>query len=110
MGMMGVFLWTIGSVQTEEGGKKMTNHCHICGRMKPMTEATICDSCKDAMKRNGYIKVLRCKDCKHGSLYCTEDVCGATLIECNHPDLGETVSIHKWDWFCADGERRTEDA
>lgn len=50
--------------------------------------------------------VVRCKDCKHGSLYCTEDVCGATLIECNHPDLCETVSIHKWDWFCADGEKR----
>ena len=51
-------------------------------------------------------QIVRCKDCKHGSLYCTEDVCGATLIECNHPDLGDTVAIHKWDWFCADGERK----
>lgn len=108
MGMMGVFLWTIGSVQTqtEEGGKKMTNRCHICGRMKPMSEATICDSCKDAMKHNGYIKVLRCKDCKH-------------LI--NHPgfmDDGYCENMRKTyclkfkpedDWYCADGERRTDD-
>ena len=51
-------------------------------------------------------QIVRCKDCKHGSLYCTEDVCGATLIECNHPDLGDTVAIHKLDWYCADGERK----
>lgn len=59
-------------------------------------------------KVNSDIKgeLVRCKDCKHGSLYCTEDVCGATLIECNHTNLGETIAIHKWDWFCADGERR----
>lgn len=50
--------------------------------------------------------VVRCKDCKHGSLYCTEDVCGETLIECNRPDLGDVIEIHGWKWFCADGERK----
>jgi len=50
--------------------------------------------------------VVYCGDCKHGSLYCTEDVCGETLIECNHPELGDTIAIHAWDWFCADGVRR----
>lgn len=50
-------------------------------------------------------EIVQCKDCKHGSLYCTEDVCGETLIECNRPDLGD-VEIHGWKWFCADGERR----
>lgn len=100
MGMMGVFLWTIGSVQTqmEEGGKKMTNRCHICGRMKPMTETTICDSCKDAMKRNGYIKVLRCKDCKWHTMR-------GEMLLCKAQD-----KPHTYDWFCADGERRTDDA
>jgi hypothetical protein len=98
MGMMGVFLWTIGSVQTEEGGKKMTNRCHICGRMKPMTEATICDSCKDAMKRNGYIKVLRCKDCKYGEKVNDVYICGK--------ERGFGIA-HEPSWFCADGERRT---
>lgn len=50
--------------------------------------------------------IVRCKDCKHGSLYCTEDVCGETLIECNRPDIGDAIEIHGWKWFCADGERR----
>ena len=52
------------------------------------------------------IEVIRCKDCKHGSLYCTEDVCGETLIECTRPDLGDVIEIHGWNWFCADGKRR----
>lgn len=51
-------------------------------------------------------QIVRCKDCKHGSLYCTEDVCGETLIECNRPDLGDVIEIHGWKWFCADGEKR----
>ena len=50
-------------------------------------------------------QLVRCKDCKHGSIYMTEDVCGKTLIECNHPELGDNIAIHAWDWFCADGER-----
>ena len=50
--------------------------------------------------------VVFCKDCKHGSLYCTEDVCGETLIECNRPDLGDVIEIHGWKWFCADGEQK----
>lgn len=55
-------------------------------------------------------EIVRCKDCKHGSIYITEDVCGETLIECNRPDIGDTVEIHGWKWFCAYGERRTDDA
>ena len=50
------------------------------------------------------VPVVRCKDCEHGSLYCTEDVCGETLIECNRPDLGDVIEIHRWKWFCADGQ------
>lgn len=49
-------------------------------------------------------ELVRCEHCKHGSLYCTEDVCGKTLIECNRPDLGDVIEIHEWNWFCADGE------
>jgi hypothetical protein len=52
------------------------------------------------------VEVVRCKDCKHGSLYCTEDVCGETLIECNRPDLGDVIEIHGWKWFCAYGNRK----
>ena len=50
------------------------------------------------------VPIVRCKDCKHGSIYMTEDVCGKTLIECNHPDIGNVIALHTWDWFCADGE------
>ena len=53
-------------------------------------------------------EIIRCKDCKYGSLYCTEDVCGETLIECNRPDLGDVIELHGWKWFCADGERKGE--
>ena len=52
------------------------------------------------------VEVVRCKECKHGSLYCTEGVCGKTLIECNRPDLGDVIEIHEWKWYCADGEKR----
>lgn len=51
-------------------------------------------------------ELVRCRDCKHGSLYCTEDTCGETLIECNRPDIGDVIEIHGWKWFCADGERK----
>ena len=54
------------------------------------------------------VSVVRCKDCKYGSLYCTEDVCGETLIECTRPDLGDVIELHGWKWFCADGERKGE--
>ena len=57
---------------------------------------------------DGYAKVVRCENCKYGNLYCTEDVCGATLIECNRPDLGDVIELHGWKWFCADGERKGE--
>ena len=52
------------------------------------------------------VPVILCKDCKYGSIYMTEDVCGKTLIECNHPELGDNIAIHAWNWFCADGERK----
>ena len=52
-------------------------------------------------------ELVRCKYCKYGSLYCTEDVCGETLIECNRPNLGDVIEIHEWNWFCADGKRRS---
>lgn len=67
----------------------------------------------DTMMKNGKCELLkeqqeivRCKDCKYGSIYMTEDVCGATLIECNNPNIGDAVAVHKWDWFCADGDRK----
>ena len=63
---------------------------------------------KDTLNNKYVQELVRCKDCKHGSIYMTEDVCGKTLIECNHPELGDNIAIHAWDWFCADGVRKDE--
>lgn len=47
----------------------------------------------------GAIDVVRCKDCEHsyedtGGLWCSYGICLGCIVE--------------GDWFCADGERRTE--
>ena len=52
---------------------------------------------------------IHCKDCKHGSLYCTEDTNGETLYECNRPEIGDMVEVHSWKWFCAEGEQKEDD-
>ena len=49
--------------------------------------------------------VVRCKDCRYSNLYCVEDTNGEWLYECCHPSDDNSV-IRKWNWFCADGERR----
>lgn len=51
-------------------------------------------------------ELIRCKDCKYRSFYCTEATDGTTLYECHHP-CANSVS-RPGDWFCADGERKTE--
>lgn len=50
--------------------------------------------------------VTWCKDCKYSNLYCTEDTHGEWLFECCHPSTDDNPVIHKWNWFCADGEKR----
>ena len=49
-------------------------------------------------------EVIRCKDCKYRSLYCTEATDGTTLYTCHHPCANDVP--RPFDWFCADGERR----
>ena len=50
--------------------------------------------------------IVRCKDCKYSSLYCTEDTHGEWLFECCHPSTDDNPVIHKWNWFCADGKQK----
>ena len=45
------------------------------------------------------VPVVRCKDCKHGRLY------RPNCVDCEFNELAKDA-----DWFCADGERRTNDA
>ena len=53
-------------------------------------------------------ELVQCKDCKYA--YLTSDG------ECKYCDMekddnGSLVERYcSWDWFCADGERRTDDA
>lgn len=44
-------------------------------------------------------ELIRCKDCKHGRLY------APNCVDCEHIKMAIDA-----DWFCADGERRTDDA
>lgn len=48
-------------------------------------------------------ELVRCKDCKWRSFYCTEATDGTTLYICNYPCANDVP--HPADWFCADGER-----
>ena len=43
-------------------------------------------------------ELIRCKDCKHGRQY------DSNAIDCEYRELATEP-----DWFCADGERRTDD-
>ena len=48
--------------------------------------------------------VVRCKDCKNRSYYCTEATDGTTLYTCHHPCANDVP--RPGDWFCADGKRK----
>ena len=50
-------------------------------------------------------ELVRCKDCKHRTLF--QNAHGEWMVECENPDapwLERLVTTP--DWFCADGERR----
>ena len=53
------------------------------------------------------VPVVRCKDCKHGQPMVyrhTESPC----IMCSHLGSGFFARVFNPNWFCADGERRSE--
>lgn len=46
-------------------------------------------------------EIIRCKECVHG------DPCNGGEIYCEK-DIGTfETAVHKPDWFCADGERKS---
>ena len=49
-------------------------------------------------------ELIRCKDCKHGVLRNEGE------IDCTKDNGTFKATIHERNWFCADGERRTDDA
>ena len=50
--------------------------------------------------------IVRCKDCRYGQ-YCTD---GETTYQCYKWNSGEFGMLHEQNWFCADGERRTDES
>ena len=62
-----------------------------------------CEAWKPKEKETNMVEVVRCKDCIHWDKGHTE--------ECENSD---SICFHngwcKPDWFCADGERRMNDA
>ena len=58
-----------------------------------------CEAWKPKGKKTNMVKVVRCKDCKHGEKWNAVYACGKSR------GFGTT---HKPDWFCADGEREVK--
>ena len=56
------------------------------------------------------VHVVRCKDCRWGEW--TKNCRGEDVVICNNTwsPISETCGIVKPNWYCADGERRDEDA
>ena len=53
--------------------------------------------------------VVRCKDCEHATMTADGKMC--KYCEMDTDDFGNQRDVyHDADWFCADGERRTDDA
>lgn len=54
----------------------------------------------DRLKKDDFVQVVRCKDCKWGRVSCGN-------IEC-HVDLNIPSEYHGYDWYCPNGERKEE--
>ena len=53
--------------------------------------------------------IVMCKDCKHATMTSDGKMC--KYCEMDTDDFGDRRDVyHDADWFCADGERRTDDA
>lgn len=51
------------------------------------------------------VPVVRCKDCRYSDDYYNDGSCC-----CKHPERGMRYIGTDWNWFCADGERKEENA
>lgn len=91
-----------------EGNGKKTNekvdevemsdgmYCMICNKLMIPSKEQICSECKEALRRAGYVKTVRCKDCKYYDYF-------------NGCMSWHDVNSNNDNWYCADGERRTDD-
>ena len=55
--------------------------------------------------------IVRCMNCRYATRHCSDSVFGKPLYDCSHVrQIGRETQVHPGDWYCADGERRTDDA
>jgi len=71
--------------------------------MKEYIVQAIAQETIDSFDAHNAPELIRCKDCKNACIYDDEGVI------CTHIDINGNDK-HQADWFCADGERRTDDA
>lgn len=72
-----------------------------CGEKKLLREALV------LLKEQP--EIVRCKDCKHATMTSDGKMC--KYCEMDTDDFGDQRYVyHDADWFCANGERRTDDA
>lgn len=87
---------------TEEEYRKMTRNNYYT-----LMRASHCDS--DGNPDHDFVYVTRCKDCKWfdcRNFVCNNDILAGRIADCGcYPNFNVEP-----DWFCADGERRNEDA
>lgn len=75
------------------------------------------ESIKDYMDTHDFVEVVRCKDCKHRPERVREDLKIFDGLDLEFPDgicpCQCKDDYYSWmpkdDWFCKDGERRTDD-
>ena len=67
--------------------------------IKANVSGKLADECLNVLNAS---ELVRCKDCKHGIIY-------ENCVKCeNAENPGMFATYHQIDWFCADGERRTD--
>lgn len=69
-------------------------YCRICNRLMIPSKEQICSECKEALRQAGYVKAVRCKDCKYRN---------------ENKTCGREKQVVDWyvvndDWFCANWE------
>ena len=62
-----------------------------------------CEAWKPKEKETNMVEVVRCQDCKYNSGRCQG-------IYIQFVTCCKTGAPHKEDWYCADGERKDNDA
>lgn len=68
--------------------------------MKEYIVQAIAQETIDSFDAHDAPELVRCKDCKHGHKY---EFC----VKCeNVGNPGMFATYHRFDWFCADGERK----